>query len=198
MKITALAKLLKNMPQKQLALLDGSDGRQWVDIMGAAYPMDGMPRMDEMNVLAVLEVPIECRPDYEVRRGMVPEALLEDNQEDDQAAQMIAMTVAVNGQIVTPLYTPYGMMCIDDDMRKPVSDCKKTYEFYARKKGDRTYIVIKNGFQMIALLPTIKTWAQDNACGWLNDITRHALRTNSEMHRARPDDDRFTGFGGAE
>ena len=111
MKITALAKLAKET--KLISMMDGERG-QWVNVGTATYPMDGMPRMDEENILAVLGVPMEERSGYSVRRDAVNvlSPIMVDNLDDDQGADLLDMLLSVNGETLRPLYTPQGMSLV--------------------------------------------------------------------------------------
>ena len=193
MKITALAKLAKET--KLISMMDGERG-QWVNVGTATYPMDGMPRMDEENILAVLGVPMEERSGYSVRRDAVNvlSPIMVDNLDDDQGADLLDMLLSVNGETLRPLYTPQGMVCIREAERKPIADSAKTYTWHVRMMGQTPLIVVKNGFQLIAILAPVKYWAQDNACEWLRDIARYAAMLNNQQHEQDPDDDRFSGM----
>ncbi|MEA4999658.1 MAG: hypothetical protein VB087_09760 [Candidatus Limiplasma sp.] len=190
MKIKAVARLASEA--KALTLLkDGS--RQHIAVASAIYPLDGLPPVDEETILAVLDVPVGDRVDYQILTG--PAApfhdMLEDNLDYDLPAQLTDMLVSVSGETLRPLYSPLGLLCIREAERKPISDSAKTAAYFVRTVGSAPVVIVKNGFQCIACIRPCTAWAQDNACEWLRDLARHAARLNHQLHLLDEQDKRY-------
>jgi hypothetical protein len=188
MKINAVAKLLKE--NGGLTLLDGN-ARQHVCIGQALYPLDGMPQMNEETILAVLDIPAGDRPDYHILRAPVDSLIdfLEDNADSDQDAELIDLLVSVNGTTLRPLYTPYGMVCIREAERRPVSDSAKTATYHARMVSGKPVVVIKNGFQLIAAIVPVTNWAEQKTVEWLHDLSAYAGRLHNEAQADGEEDE---------
>lgn len=187
MKIKALAALCKK--EKNITILDEMDGdgqvtRQWVCCGTAVYPLDGMPEVTEDTILSVFDVPQDDRRLYSVRRGPVSsmERYLADNEDDDREATMGSMTIGVGGDVIKPIYTPYGLITIKAEMLKPVEDSSKTAQYFARELPTGTVIVIKNGFQAVATIIQHNRWAMwDRIAEELGDMSRLAARLEEKQ-----------------
>lgn len=181
MKIKAVARLASEAHALTL-LKDGS--RQHIAVAGAIYPLDGLPPVAEETILAVLDVPLGDRVDYQINIGssLPYHDMLEDNLDRDQPAQLTDMLVSVNGETLRPLCSPLGLLCIREAERKPISDSAKTTAYFVRTVGDEPVVIVKNGFQCIASIRPCTAWAQDNACEWLRELTRYAARMNHQLH----------------
>ena len=190
MKIKAVARLAGETHALTL-LEDGS--RQHISVASAIYPLDGLPPVDGETILAVLDVPLGDRVDYQINIGpALPfRDMLEDNLDRDQPAQLTDMLVSVNGETLRPLYSPLGMVCIREAERKPISDSAKTAAYFVRTVGNDPVVIVKNGFQRIASIRPCTPWAQDNACEWLRDLARHAARLNHQLHLLDDQDKRY-------
>ena len=190
MKIKAVARLVSEA--RALMLLEGGS-RQHIAVSSAIYPLDGLPSVDEETILAVLDVPLGDRVDYQINIGpALPfHDLLEDNLDRDQPAQLTDMLVNVNGETLRPIYSPLGLLCIREAERKPISDSAKTAAYFVRTVGNDPVVIVKNGFQCIASIRPCTVWAQDNACEWLRDLARHAARMNHQLHLLNDQDERY-------
>lgn len=194
MKIKALAALCKETKRAYLADQinpeNGKVERQYLQTGTALYPLDGMPTLNEDTLLTILDVPQDERSEWTVYRADA-EGIREftaDNTDDDKPAQVVSLTFQAGGYDVQPIYTPWGMVTISADTRKPIADSKKTAEYFARRKGERITIIVKNGFMLIAAIRPIQKWATDSAVEYLADIAECAARlwkknTEEEIRR---------------
>ncbi len=195
MKIKAVSNLVKE--HKGLNLLDGHQ-RQHISVGKAVYPLDGFPPLTEETVFAVLDIPVGDRPDYDVLRATVSpvmEEVIVDNLDGDEPAQLVDMVVSVSGETLRPIYTTHGMVCVRESERKPIADSGKTAEYYSRVVNENIVIVVKNGFQRIATISPLHSWATDSAKEWLYDMSRSAGRLNNQLHNDDPEDSRYSGKG---
>lgn len=156
MKIKAVARLASEV--KALTLLKGGS-RQHIAVASAIYPLDGLPPVDEETILAMLDVPVGDRVDYQILTG--PAApfhdMLEDNLDQDLPAQLTDMLVSVSGETLRPLYSPLGLLCIREAERKPISDSAKTAAYFVRMVGNDPVVIVKNGFQCMRTVPESRT-----------------------------------------
>lgn len=182
MKIKALAALCRR--EKSMTILDETDGdgrvtRQWICCSTAAYPLDGMPEVTEDTILSVFDVPQSDRRLYSVRRGPADgmARCLADNQDDDREATMGSMTIGIGGDVIRPVYTPYGLVAIKAEALKPVEDSGKTAQYFARELTTGPAIIVKNGFQAVAAIIPYSRWATwDRIAEELGDMSRLAAR----------------------
>lgn len=187
MKIKALAALCKK--EKSITILDETDEngqvtRQWICCGTAVYPLDGMPEVTEDTILSVFDVPQSDRRLYSVGRGPVNNMsrYLADNEDADREATMGSMTIGVGGDVIKPIYTPYGLITIKAEMLKPVEDSSKTAQYFARELPTGTVIVVKNGFQAVATIVQYNHWAMwDRIAEELGDMSRLAARLEEKQ-----------------
>ena len=186
MKINAITKLLKEYVG--MMLLDDEE-RQHIVVGQSIYPMDGMPRCNEDTVLAVLSIPVGDREKYKVTReplGMgISAEYVEDNQDSDREAELLDLQVVIRGEALRPLYTPYGMVLIREEERKPITDSAKTANYWARMIKGRPVIVVKNGFQLIAAIMPVRQWADEKATSWMQDVAHCAETLKAQLDQEK-------------
>lgn len=189
MKIKALQKLVNDCIN--ITLLT-EPGRQQIMVANAIYPLDGFPALDESTLLAVMDVPTEERKEKTVQISMADtlRGYLDDNQDADAQARRTQLEIKVNGAVLFPLYSPYGMLAVSEEIVKPINDCKEAV-WFVRKVSGHPVIIVKNGFQRIATFIPCMDWARNEVCECLNDLADGAVRMNQEMHERVPDNDSY-------
>lgn len=183
MKINAIAKLAKET--ENISLLD-APGRQHIVIRTALFPLDGLPPLTEETVLAVLDVPVGNRVDYTVTRSDAGKFAdyITDNTDGDREAKLTDVLISIGGETVRPVYTPYGMVCIREADRKPITDSEKTAEYFVRLHDNKPIVVVKNGFQLIAAFLPCTGWAaKEEDCEVLRDLADYAGKLNGERKK---------------
>ena len=195
MKLSALYKLCKK--NKSVMLLTGDDGRQWIEV-GASnlYPMDGLGDLDAGKLLIMMDVPEDEKSDWDIFEKEMPEHLqflAQDNRDDDMPAQKAPVTICVYGDDLRPVYSAYGLVLAREDALRPVADSKKTQELFVRKSTEGLFVVVKNGFELIAVIGRTaiydeKVWEalSDTAANIHKDVERKRLReqeTDGEQQR---------------
>lgn len=160
MKIKELGVLARR--EQSVCVLD-TPGGQWVNIGGGMYPLNGLPELDEHSVLALLDVPEEDRSSYASGRMKAPAMMLRmivDNHPEDRDASLCDLTVSFRGVSVQPVATTSGMVFVDPAMLKPVQD-RKNLTMHRRNttQTGTCVIAVKEGMQLLALLPVAEVWA---------------------------------------
>lgn len=195
MKLSALYKLCKK--NKSVMLLTGDDGRQWIAVEGSnLYPMDGLGDLDEGKLLIMMDVPEDEKSDWDIFEKEMTEHLqflAQDNRDDDRPAQKAPVTICVDGDDLRPVYSAYGLVLVREDALRPVADSKKTQELFVRKSTEGLFVVVKNGFELIAVIGRTviydeKVWEalSDTAAHIHKDIERRRLQeqeTDGEQQR---------------
>lgn len=195
MKLSALYKLCKK--NKSVMLLTGDDGRQWIAVEASnLYPMDGLGVLDEGKLLTMMDVPEDERNDWDIFEKEMTEHLqflAKDNRDDDMPAQKAPVTICVDGDDLRPVYSAYGLVLVREDALRPVADSKKTQELFVRKSTEGLFVIVKNGFELIAVIGRTaiydeKVWEalSDTAVHIYKDVERKRLQeqeTDGEQQR---------------
>lgn len=182
MKLKALGALAKR--SKWIYLIDHADKngeitRQFILTRGAAYPLDGLPLLDENTVLTLLDVPTDERDFWTVTR-MVDTSLreaLEDNAPEDEAEERMGFTLCAGGLEVMPMESPGGMMALSMEALVPIRDTERQNQYYRRElENGGAVTVVKCGMKSVATL-----WP---CVGWVDEYTRDKL-TKTALYAGR-------------
>lgn len=159
MKLSALWKLCKS--EKSMTIYqDAERGRQFLQVGGGIYPLKGLPWLDEEGLLTMLDVTEDKRAEYDVYLINTTEPLeryVQDNEESDHLAVAEACTIGADEMVMRPIRTQYGMVLINAEALKSVEDTKRTHELYVRKIGENPWILVKNGFELVASIGRVKS-----------------------------------------
>lgn len=153
MKIKALAAITKK--RKSIVLYDDpSDDNQWLSDGSAVYPLLKMPCMNEYNIFTLFDIPEGKTGDYFFKQQEFPTALNFDNGDKlENKLKEEKILISKDGRTLKPFQTSKGLIFIDVQYLKPISDELELryYERFTKGKGD-VYIVIKNGMEVIAII----------------------------------------------
>lgn len=152
MKLKAIASICKKMKSIML-FSDPSDDTQWISDGMGIYPMLKMPYMTENNIYALFDIPdSKSEKIYFERREFLPQLnFTNDDIENKLKEEKIFITRG--GRTLKPFQTSKGLKFIDTQYIKPISDELELYyyERFIKGTGD-TYIVVKNGMEVIAII----------------------------------------------
>jgi len=148
MKIKAIASLLKE--HKIIELWDAGD-TQWISNGRAAYPLYGMPRLDEETVMTVMDIPEKDRDKYMVNDLYAPTNLnLSDYDDTERRLLPQLLTIGYGGEVLMPARTSLGLMFIDPAYLKPIDE---NYELFERESGNGDlYVAVKAGLLLKAII----------------------------------------------
>lgn len=159
MKIKAIASLLKG--NRLINLWDCGD-TQWISNGRAAYPLYGMPRLDEETVMTVMDIPEKDRDKYIVDNLGAPTKLnLSDYDDTERRLPPPMLTIGYGGEVLMPARTSLGLMFFDPAYLKPIDE---DYELFEREDKDgEMYIAVKAGLLLKGIiLPKVEN-AEDIA-----------------------------------
>ena len=137
---------------KTLNVWTSHDGRQFFNFGGAVYLIDGMPRMEDEEFLAYLDVPKPKRDEWDVTMHDARECLVQDVCADDRELKPDAVSIIVSGQHMIAFHTAEGgVIWLDEDKLSPLAAAEWRFFLRASETGE-TYIAVFEGLYLIALL----------------------------------------------
>ena len=150
MKIKSIAAICKK--GKQVVLYNryesGGTLQQYIGDGMTAYPVSGLPKLDEESILTIFDVPEKQREDWFVRVMDAPEGInFEDTDANEKMIERDNLSIIFSGHTLKPLQTRRGLVFIQSRYLSPVSDVLDVLELYERFTPNGTpYIVAKAGF----------------------------------------------------
>lgn len=153
MKIKAIASLCKQSKSIHF-YSSGESDLQWIGDGYAMYPLHNMPLLTKQNIFTIFDVPDSKRNDYTFRENGLPEGYCyEDIDDAERMLDQEGIFITRMGTTLQPLRTVQGLVFIDTDYLKPVSDIKDTIELFERLTvSGRPYIAIKNGMLLVGIV----------------------------------------------
>lgn len=156
MKIKSIAAICKKGKQVILYNRHESGGtlQQYIGDGMTAYPVSGLPELDEESVLTIFDVPEKQREDWLVRVMAAPEGInFEDTDVNEKMIERDNLSIVYSGKTLKPLQTRRGLVFIESRYLSPVSDVLDVLELYERFTPQGTpYIVAKAGFLLQAVI----------------------------------------------
>ena len=133
--------------------------RQWLGDGRSAYPLSGLPVLDEENLCAMFDIPEKKRKRCRSKRQPVSDKLnLEGWEQGERALDDEWPTVEHNGYVVKPLSTNDDMLFIQNAYLSPLEDMADYLRFYERvDTTGQKYIVAKNGMEIAAIIMPMDT-----------------------------------------
>lgn len=133
--------------------------RQWLGDGRSAYPLSGLPVLDEENLCAMFDIPEKQRKKYILIRKPMSESLdVEDYAKGERALYDEWPTVEYNGYVVKPLSTNDDMLFIQTAYLSPLEDMADYLQLYERVDATgQKYIVAKNGMEIAGVIMPLDT-----------------------------------------
>ena len=133
--------------------------RQWLGDGRSAYPLSGLPALDEENLCAMFDISEKKQKKCFFTRKPVPDSLdVEDYTSGELALCDEWPTVEHNGYVVKPLSTSDDMLFIQTAYLSPLEDMADYLRLYERVDGTgQKYIVAKNGMEIAAIIMPVDT-----------------------------------------
>lgn len=133
--------------------------RQWLGDGRSAYPLSGLPVLDEENLCAMFDIPEKKQKKCFFTRRPVPDRLdVEDYTSGELALCDEWPTVEHNGYVVKPLSTSDDMLFIQTAYLSPLEDMADYLRLYERVDNTgQKYIVAKNGMEIAAIIMPVDT-----------------------------------------
>lgn len=156
MKIKSIAAICKK--NKQVVIFNRYSGdeavTQYIGDGGAVYPINGLPELDEENLLTIFDVPEKQRADWFVKYMSIPDGIsFDDTDANERIIEQGNLSIVYAGKTLKPLQTRRGLVFIESRYLSPMSDYMDVLELYERFTPSGTpYIVAKAGFMLQAVI----------------------------------------------
>ena len=126
---------------------------QWLGDGRAAYPLDGMPLLDEESLCKMFDISEKRRDKLVIRQMERPKMLcMEDTDPGEVPVKSMKLEIFHEGKDLLPLTFQEGVVFIQRKYLSPFDGEEELVELYARKTGGQTYIAVKNGLLLRALI----------------------------------------------
>lgn len=118
------------------------EAHQWIGTPSAMYFAEGLPKLDESGIMALLDVPAEKREKYRVEK-ISQFDFCSDNDPTDLAAERVEdLFICSHGVKMRVLFSAGRVYFCNSDYLKPFDD-EESISLYIR---DKQYIAVKCGF----------------------------------------------------
>ncbi|QIB68598.1 hypothetical protein Ami103574_04350 [Aminipila butyrica] len=149
MKIKAIAKLCKE--SKFIQLIDvpsGSSCRQWIGNGGAAYPITGLPYLDEQSIYTVFEIPEDKQEKIKFIHQQNPGFFnFDDTDRTEIQVELLGVGVDLGSKLIKPLQTRKGIGFYDTKYMAPLADITVGREIYEREtEGGKPTLQLSKAF----------------------------------------------------
>ena len=167
--------------QKTFRLFDKISGNgeivQWMGDGFAAYPLNGLPILDEETLCAVFDISEKQLKNTSVRRRTRPDALnVGDTDPDERILKDDDFSITYGGTQVKPLKTRNGIIFIQQKYLAPLEDVLDVVQLYERVTPDgQTYVAAKAGLLIAAVIFPYRL-VTEKFVNRLEEITRESRR----------------------
>ena len=153
MKIKAIERIVKGA--RQIHIHNDPKYGQWIEMGGAMYPLEGLPKLNGDQLLAFLDVPEDKRNSYDViNSDYLPSVFnYADSADKEEALEPSFIHINYCGTVFEAVATDSGMAFIDSRLLKPFDDLENGIALFERHTlaGD-TYIAVKSGLLLKGIL----------------------------------------------
>lgn len=127
---------------------------QWLGDGFAAYPLNGLPILDEETLCAAFDISEKQLKNTSVRRLTMPDALnVDDTDPAERALSDDDFSIIYGGTELKPLKTRNGIIFIQQKYIAPLEDVLDVVQLYERVTPDgQTYIAAKAGLLIAAVI----------------------------------------------
>lgn len=127
---------------------------QWLGDGFAAYPLNGLPILDEETLCAVFDISEKQLKNTSVRRLTMPDALnVDDTDPAERALSDDDFSIIYGGTELKPLKTRNGIIFIQQKYIAPLEDVLDVVQLYEQVTPDgQTYIAAKAGLLIAAVI----------------------------------------------
>lgn len=174
---------------KRYILYDKTDSTgkitQWLGDGNAAYPLDGLPLLNEDSLCKMFDISEKQRDnicfDHEKRGDIIN---VEDTDPDETEAEEMELGIVRNGRQLVPLMGRDGIVFIDGKYLSPLEDEIDMLVLFERKNArGQSYIAVKAGLLIRAVIIPVEA-VNDDFINHLQDILRECRR---ELQHPQPE-----------
>ena len=152
MNYKTIAKFIKD--RRNLIIWD-EPGLQWISDGIAVYPVFGMPKMSETEMIIFLGLEKD-KDKISVRRKPVPPELpLEDMDTEDDIMNVQGFPIIYLGEMCRTYFTEQGVIAVYNKyinvIEKDAAD-SELVSLYLRVKNGQPYVAVMNGLELFGLV----------------------------------------------
>ena len=127
---------------------------QWMGDGCAAYPLNGLPILDEETLCAVFDISEKQLKNTSIRRLTMPDVLnIGDTDPDERVLKDDDFSIIYGGTEVKPLKARNGIIFIQQKYLAPLEDVLDVVQLYERVTPDgQSYIAAKAGLLLAAVI----------------------------------------------
>lgn len=172
---------------KNYVLYDKQDSTggntQWLGDGCAAYPLDGLPQLDEDSLCKMFDITEKKKGSMLIsRRAWDKRVSADDTDPNETMADEMDLGLTQKGRELIPLIGRDGIIFIHSKYISPLEDEMEMLQMYERKTDTgQTYIAIKAGLLIRAVIFPIEP-AYDKLVSQLHDIIRECKRAMQRPH----------------
>lgn len=153
-------KISKFIKKRKLLFIGSYGGAQWISDGCATFPILGMPKMNDKEILTFLGF----SDDDGIQVHDLPfEDRLTDTETGEELIKDFGPVILSGDRELQPLYTSLGALLINSAYIAPLYTHKGEGElrYYLRlDRNHEPYIAVKKGLYLIALICPVATWTE--------------------------------------
>ena len=137
--------------------------RQWISDGVGAYPLDGLPYLDEESICAIFDIDAKKRDKLVVsHKGALPEGMgFTDVHQGDDRLEQLDFQMSLGGDELTLFRdSGGGLVVIKSAYRKPFEAWKECECFKRVDSEGRPYVAVMSGFVLRGLIYPYKIGEQ--------------------------------------
>lgn len=185
MKLKKVASLCTGAKVFRLYDRTDADGvvEQWLGDASAAYPMRGLPYLDQGNLYRVFDVPEKTQDKCFFNHGPLQEGInVDDFAAGERLAEDTGMTISYGGTVLLPLRYDGGILYIQTKYLAPLDDQLNYLQLYVRRtESGVRYIAAKVGMLLVAVIFPYDAIRE----GFVNKLDEIAGLTPRELEKRR-------------
>lgn len=164
----------------------GGEIVQWLSDGFAAYPLNGLPILDEDTLCAVFDISEKQLKNTSVRRLTMPDALnVGDTDPAEQVLPDDDFSIIYGGTELKPLKTRKGITFIQQKYIAPLEDVLNVVQLYERVTPDgQTYIAAKAGLLIAAVILPYSV-VNEKFVNRLEEVARESRRVLNDQPPVR-------------
>lgn len=172
---------------KSYVLYDKQDSTgkntQWLGDGCAAYPLNGLPQLDEDSLCKMFDITEKQRDSMVISRRAWDERInADDTDPRETVVEEMELGITCKGRELIPLMGRDGIIFIDSKYISPLEDEMGMLEMYERKTDNgQTYIVAKAGLLIWAVIFPVEP-VNDKFVNQLQDMLRESKRVLKRPH----------------
>jgi hypothetical protein len=136
---------------------------QWLGTLDASYPLSGQPYLTEEHLISLFDITEKQREKLHFRHEQLPDStVFSDTDEDEEWIDREQCTLGYAGYILRPLFTRDGIVFLDEEAFRPLSDIADMMELYERRDADgSTVIAVKTGLLIAGIIMPVNIVSDD-------------------------------------